>query len=135
MDFIINLLISAGVLILMAYILPQVTIKSFLTALLVALLIGFLNATVGWLLRAIGNLFTLFLLSFIIRLIVTAIVIKIADKLVRGFEVRGFWPALLIAIALAVASTLVDSTRADETGETYSSLNKSSKIELLSTNA
>lgn len=114
MDFIINLLISAVVLIIMAYILPQVTIKSFLTALGVALLIGLLNATIGWLLRAVGNLFTLFLLSFIIRLIVTAIVIKIADKLVRGFEVRGFWPALLIAIALAIASTLVDSTRADE---------------------
>ena len=114
MDFIINLLISAGVLMLMAYILPQVTIKSFLTALGVALLIGFLNATVGWLLRAVGNLFTLFLLSFVIRLVVTAIVIKIADKLVKGFEVRGFWPALVIAIALAIASTLFDSTKADE---------------------
>jgi putative membrane protein len=99
----------------MAYILPQVTIKSFLTALLVALLIGFLNATVGWLLRAVGNLITLFLLSFIVRLIVTAVVIKIADKLISGFEVRGFWPALLIAIALSVATTLFDSTRADET--------------------
>ena len=118
MDFIINLLVSAVVLIIMAYILPQVTIRSFLTALGVALLIGLLNATVGWLLRAIGNLFTLFLLSFFIRLIVTAIVIKIADKLVRGFEVRGFWPALLIAIALAIASTLVDSTRADGSAET-----------------
>jgi len=131
MDFIINLLISAGVLILMAYILPQVTIKSFLTALWVAILIGLLNATIGWLLRAVGNLFTLFLLSFIIRLVVTAIVIKIVDKLVRGFEVRGFWPALLIAIALAVASTLVDSTRADETGATYSSLHQIKTTEQL----
>ena len=122
MDFIINLLISAGVLILMAYILPQVTVRSFLTALWVAILIGLLNATVGWLLRAIGNLFTLFLLSFIIRLVVTAIVIKIADKLVRGFEVRGFWPALVIAIALAIASTLFDSTRADETTGDYNAL-------------
>jgi len=131
MDFIINLLISAGVLILMAYILPQVTIKSFLTALWVAILIGLLNATIGWLLRAVGNLFTLFLLSFIIRLIVTAIVIKIADKLVRGFEVRGFWPALVIAIALAIASTLVDSTRADETTGDYNALYQVKKTEQL----
>jgi len=132
MDFIINLLISAGVLILMAYILPQVTIKSFLTALWVAILIGLLNATIGWLLRAVGNLFTLFLLSFIIRLIVTAIVIKIADKLVRGFEVRGFWPALVIAIALAIASTLVDSTQADETTGDYNALHQIKSTELLS---
>ena len=114
MDFIINLLVSAGVLLLLAYIMPQVHVKSFLTALWVALLIGILNATVGFLLRFIGNLFTLFLLSFVIKLIVTAIVIKIADKLTRNFEVKGFWPALVIAIALAIASTLVDSTRADD---------------------
>ncbi|MGV3588656.1 MAG: phage holin family protein [Adhaeribacter sp.] len=114
MDFIINLLVSAGVLLLLAYVMPQVHVKSFLTALWVALLIGILNATVGLVLRFIGNLFTLFLLSFIIKLIVTAIVIKIADKLTRNFEVKGFWPALIIAIALAIASTLVDRTRADE---------------------
>ena len=114
MDFIINLLVSAGVLLLLAYIMPQVHVKSFLTALWVALLIGILNATIGFLLRFIGNLFTLFLLSFIIKLIVTAIVIKIADKLTRNFEVKGFWPALVIAIALAIASTLVDRTRADD---------------------
>ena len=114
MDFIINLLVSAGVLLLLAYIMPQVHVKSFLTALWVALLIGILNATIGFLLRFIGNLFTLFLLSFIIKLIVTAIVIKIADKLTRNFEVKGFWPALVIAIALAIASTLVDRTQADD---------------------
>jgi putative membrane protein len=122
MDFIINLLISAGVLMLMAYIMPQVHIKSFLTALWVALLIGILNATVGLLLRFVGNLFTLFLLSFIIRLIVTAIVIKLADKLTRNFEVKGFWPALVIAIALAIASTIVDSTRADRDYNDYEAL-------------
>ena len=122
MDFIINLLISAGVLMLLAYIMPQVHIKSFLTALWVALLIGILNATIGWLLRAVGNLFTLFLLSFVIRLIVTAIVIKIADKLTRNFEVKGFWPALVIAIALALASTLVDRSRSDGDASPYESL-------------
>ncbi|GEO03629.1 hypothetical protein AAE02nite_12930 [Adhaeribacter aerolatus] len=114
MDFIINLLVSAGVLLVLAYLMPQVHVKSFLTALWVALLIGLLNATVGLVLRFIGNLFTLFLLSFIIKLIVTAVVIKIADKLTRNFEVKGFWPALIIAIALAIASTLVDRARADD---------------------
>ena len=128
MDFIINLLISAGVLMLMAFMLPQVHVKSFLTALWVALLIGILNATVGWLLRAVGNLFTLFLLSFIIRLIVTAIVIKIADKLTRNFEVKGFWPALVIAIALALASTLVDNFRSEGESSPYEAFHKSEML-------
>lgn len=120
MDFLINLLVSAGVLMLLAYLMPQVHIKSFLTALWVALLIGILNATVGFLLRFIGNLFTLFLLGFFIRLIVTAVVIKIADKLTRNFEVKGFWPAIVIAIALAIAGALIDRSRADDnTYESY----------------
>jgi putative membrane protein len=108
MHFIINLLISAVVIFIIAYIMPQVTIKSFGTAIIVAILIGLLNATVGFLLRLPMNLLTLGLLSFVVRLIVTAIVIKIADKLVRGFEVKGFMPALVMAIAMALAGTLID---------------------------
>ena len=109
-EFIVSLLVSAGVILLMAYILPSVTVKSFGTALWVAILIGIFNATIGWLLRFPLNLVTFFLLEFVVRLIVTALMIKLADKLVRNFEVRGFWPALLIAIALAAATTLVSRT-------------------------
>ncbi len=114
MNFILNLLISAGVLMLMAYILPQVRIKSFGTALWVAFLVGILNATVGLILRLPLNLVTFFLLSFVVRLVVTAVIIKLVDKLVSNFEVRGFWPALVIAIALAIAGTLLNRNEAEE---------------------
>jgi putative membrane protein len=114
MEFIVNLIVSAGVLMLMAYIMPQVTVKSFMTALGVALLVGILNATVGFLLRFPLNLVTFFLLGFLVRLIVTAIMIKLTDKLMTNFKVDGFWPALVIAIALAAAGTLVDRVMTDE---------------------
>lgn len=119
MNFIINLLVSAGVLFLLAYIMPQVHIKSFLTALWVAFLIGLLNATVGLLLSFPLNLVTFFLLSFVVRLVVTAIIIKLVDKLVRNFEVKGFWPALVIAIALAIAGTLLDRNEAEDRSNDY----------------
>ena len=122
MNFILNLLVSAGVIFLLAYIMPQVHVKSFLTALWVAFLIGILNATIGLLLRFPLNLVTFFLLSFIVKLIVTAIIIKLVDKLVRNFEVKGFWPALVIAIAVAVASTLLDSNDAERNAEYESSM-------------
>ncbi len=114
MNFIINLLISAGVLMLMAYIMPQVKIKSFGTALWVAFLVGILNATVGLLLRLPLNLVTFFLLSFVVRLVITAVIIKLVDKLVGNFEIKGFWPALVIAIALAIAGTLLNRNEAQE---------------------
>ncbi len=103
-------MVSAGVILLLAYILPQVKIKSFWTALWVAILVAILNFLIGWLLRGVLNLVTFFLLTSIVRIIVAAVVIKLADKLVRNFEIKGFWPALVIAIALAAVSYFLDSS-------------------------
>jgi putative membrane protein len=86
---------------------PTVKIRSFGTAILVALVIGVLNATIGWLLRLPLNLITFFLLSFFIRLLVTAIVIKIADAIFSGFEVKSFQAAVILACIMAVAGSLV----------------------------
>ncbi|MDX5421067.1 MAG: phage holin family protein [Hymenobacteraceae bacterium] len=107
MDFIINLLVSAGVIVLLAYAMPSVHVKSFWTALWVAFLVALFNATIGLLLGFIFNLFTLFLLRVIVNLIVTALMIKLVDKLVSNFKVDGFWPALVIAIVNALAIALV----------------------------
>jgi putative membrane protein len=107
MNWILQLLINAGILVLAAKLMPSVKIKSFGTAVLVALVIGILNATIGALLRFPLNLLTLYLLSFFVRLIVLAIVIKIADKFFAGFEVRNFTTAVILACIMAVAGSLL----------------------------
>lgn len=107
MSFILELLINAGVLFLLAALLPSVNIKSYGTAIGVALVIGLLNATIGFLLRLPLNVVTLGLLSFVVRLVVTAIMIKLADKLFSGFEVKGWGAAFLLAICIAIAGTLL----------------------------
>ncbi|PVY40696.1 phage holin family protein [Pontibacter virosus] len=127
MDFILNLLVSAGVILLLAYALPQVHVKSFLTALWVAFLIGLFNATVGWLLRGILNLVSFFLLEAIIGLIVTALMIKLVDKLVGNFKVDGWWPAFVIAIATAIALALLGWARGGD--EEYAKLDNKPKLE------
>jgi putative membrane protein len=107
MSWILQLLINAAVLLLASKIMPAVKIRSYGTAVLVALVIGILNATIGALLRFPLNLFTLYLLQFFVRLIVLAIVIKITDKLFSGFEVRSFTTALLLALIMAIVGSLV----------------------------
>ena len=107
MYWIIQLLANAGVLLLTAYILPGVKIKNFGTALGVAFVIGLLNATIGALIRFPLNLVTFWILSFFVRLFVTAVMIKLADYLFKGFEVRSFATALVVAIILAVAGTIL----------------------------
>lgn len=108
MNFIIELLVNAGVLFLVAALLPSVNIKSYGTAILVALVIGLLNATIGFLLRLPLNIITLGFLSFIVRLIVSAVMIKLADKLFSGFEVKGWGAAFLLAICIAIAGALLN---------------------------
>lgn len=107
MNWIVQLLINAGVLLLASKLMPTVKIRSFGTAILVALVIGFLNATIGAIIRFPLNLVTLFFLSFFVRLIVLAIVIKIADKLFSGFEVSSFSAAVILACIMAVAGSLL----------------------------
>lgn len=107
MNFIVQLLINAAILLGMTYILPTVTVRNFKTAILVALVIGILNATVGFLIRLPLNVVTLGLLSFIIHLFVTAVMIKIADLFFSDFQVKGFAPAVIIALVMAIVGSLM----------------------------
>lgn len=109
MHFILQLLLDAAVLVLLSRMMSSVHIRSFGTAVGVALVIGFLNTTVGFLLRLPMNILTLGLLSFLVRLIVTAIVIQLTDSLFSGFKVSGFGSAFLIACVMAFAATVFDS--------------------------
>jgi putative membrane protein len=109
MDFIIHLLINAAVIFVVAYIMPQIHIRNYGLAIIVAIVIGLLNATIGFLLRLPLNVVTLGLLSFFVRLLVTAVIIKLVDKLFRGFEIKGFWPALVLALVMALAGSFLDS--------------------------
>lgn len=106
MSFILELLFDALVLILLSRYMSSVHVKSYGTAVVVALVIAVLNATIGALIRFPLNLLTLFLLGFLVRLFVTALMIKLADAFLSGFRVDSFRAALIIAVVLALAGAL-----------------------------
>ena len=106
MNFIFELLFNALVLLLLSKYMTTVHVKNYGTALGVALVVALLNATIGALLRFPLNLVTLFFLSFIVRLIVTALMIKLADMFFKDFQVDGFKTALIVAVILAIAGAL-----------------------------
>ncbi len=112
MNLILHLLVDAAVIFGLAYVMPQVDVKSFGKALLVAIFLGLLNATLGWILRGIGNLVTFFALSFVIRLVVTALLLKLVDSFMSSLTIQGFWPALVIALGVAVAGAILDQALA-----------------------
>ncbi|RYZ18293.1 MAG: hypothetical protein EOP49_49810 [Sphingobacteriales bacterium] len=55
---------------------------------------------------------TLFFLTGIVRIVVTAILLKLIDKMMGSFTIAGFWPALVIAITVAIVGAIVDGALA-----------------------
>ena len=87
-----------------AHILPGVHVENFTTSLVVALVLGIINAFLKpvLLLRTLPiNILTLGLFTFILN----AILIILVTKLVPGFKVDGFLWALIFAAVLSIANT------------------------------
>ena len=108
MNFFIRLLISALVAFGLSSLLPGVHIDSFVTALILALVLAVLNM----LLKPIMVILTLpiTIITFgLFLLVINAAIILLASKLVDGFKVDGFWWALLFSILLSVVTSILHS--------------------------
>jgi len=99
-------LVSAVALVVVAYIVPGITVSGFVVALIAALVIGFLNATIGLILKVITFPITLLTLG-IFWFVVNAIILELASAIVSGFEVRSFWSAFVGAIVLAIVNMVL----------------------------
>ncbi|MBF0318901.1 MAG: phage holin family protein [Nitrospirae bacterium] len=84
-----------------AYLLPGVKVASFWSALIVALAIGVLNAILRPVLVILTLPVTVLTLGLFL-LVINAIIILIVDKIVKGFEVNGFFTAILFSVILTV---------------------------------
>ncbi len=93
--------LSALSLIIVAHIVPGFEIKGFGTALIAALVIGLVNATIGLILKILTLPITI--LTFgIFLFVINALMLKFSTIFVSGFVVKGFLPAFLGAIVLAI---------------------------------
>ncbi len=106
LHWIINWLLSAVSLIIVANVISGIHVNGFGTALIAAIVIGLVNATIGLLLKIITFPLTILTLG-LFWLIINALMLKLAAALVPGFRVIGFLPAFLGAILLTLVSTLL----------------------------
>jgi len=106
MAFLLRWVLSALSLLVVGRLIPGFQVQGFGTALLAALVLGFLNATLGAVLAVLT--FPLTLLTFgLFDFVVMAFIIWIVTAVVPGFHVTGFFPAFFGAIVLALVSTLL----------------------------
>lgn len=106
MNFLLRLLLSALAVLLLANILPGVTVDSYGIAVLVAVVLSLLNLIVKPLLIILTLPVTLITLGLFL-LVINAVIILLASKLVTGFSVDGFWTALLFSLLLSLLQAVL----------------------------
>jgi len=108
MIFLLRILLTAVVVVFLAKFLPGVTVAGYLTAIIVALVLALLNLIV----KPVLILFTLpvTILTFgLFLIVINAIIILLADAFIDGFDVSGFWIAVLFSILLSIFQSLLFS--------------------------
>jgi len=100
MNFLIKILVTGLAVLISSYILPGVHVEGMLTAVIVAAVLALLNASIKPLLIILTIPITVFTLGLFL-LVINALMIMLAGKIVPGFTVEGFWYALLFGIVLA----------------------------------
>lgn len=107
-NFILKIIISAAVVFALAHLLPGVTVNDYLTAILVAFVLGMLNTIVRPILVILTLPVTILSLGLFL-LVINVIIIYLADKLVGGFSVDGFWWALIFSLLLSFFNSILFS--------------------------
>ena len=101
-----NWLLSGLSLIIVAHLVPGFEVEGLFAALIAPIVIGLVNATVGFILKIVT--FPITLLTFgLFLLVINALMLELAAFLVPGFAVHGFFSALFGAILLSLVSTVL----------------------------
>lgn len=108
MKFLFRILISTAAVLLTGWLLPDtwVHVDGLLSALIVAVVLAFLNQVVKPILILLTIPVTFATLGLFL-LAINAGVIMIADYFVDGFRVNGFWCALGFSIVLSIINALL----------------------------
>ncbi|MDX2081963.1 MAG: phage holin family protein [Terrimicrobiaceae bacterium] len=109
MELLITWLVTSVAVWITAAVLPGFHIKNFGSAILVAAIFGILNALLGWLFFAVFTVLTLgiaWLLAFITKWIVNAILLKITDAFTTHLKIDNFGWALAGALVISLVSSL-----------------------------
>lgn len=107
MKFLLRWLIYSITIFVVAELIGLIEVNSGTTLILAALILGILNA---WL-KPLLILITLpisFLTLGIFVIVINSFLLKLTDLLIRGFEVGGFFNAVLASICISIVSIILE---------------------------
>jgi len=106
MKFVMRIIVTSIVAFGLSYVLSGISIDTFWTAIVVAIVLAILNAIV----KPVLILFTLPITLVTLGLflfVINALIILLAEHLITGFRVDGFWWALLFSLLLSFVTSLM----------------------------
>ncbi len=108
MKLILRILLSALAVVVLSEILPGVGVDTYTTAIIVAVVLSLLNFIVKPILILLTLPVTIITFGLFL-LIINAIIILLADKLITGFSVDTIWWALLFSLLLSFLQSILFS--------------------------
>jgi putative membrane protein len=106
LKLLLNWILSALALWAVSRVVPGFYVSGIGAALIAAIAIGFINATLGFILKVITFPLTILTLG-IFWLIINAVMIELASAFVPGFQVRSFAAAFWGGIVLAILQMIL----------------------------
>jgi len=100
MNYIFKVLLTALAVLVIAYLLPGVTVDDYGTAIWVAFIVGILFSILKPILVVLTLPVTILTLGLFL-FVINAAMILLANSWIDGFSVSGFWTALLFSILLS----------------------------------
>jgi len=101
-------LLNAVALLVVAYLLPGITVASFGSALVAALVLGLLNSLVKPVLVLLTLPITIVTLGLFL-IVLNALLFWFAGSILKGFQVNGFWWAVIGALLYSLISGLLSA--------------------------
>jgi putative membrane protein len=108
MNLILKLLLTAVAVVVLAKILPGVTVAGYVSAVIVAVVLAVLRLIVKPILVILTLPVTIVTLGLFL-LIINAIIILMADYFISGFGVRNIWWALIFSLLLSFLQSIFHS--------------------------
>ncbi|HTK00831.1 MAG TPA: phage holin family protein [Bordetella sp.] len=108
MSLILVWILNAVALLVVAYLLPGIAVASFGSALLAALVLGLLNMLVKPVLVLLTLPITIVTLGLFL-IILNALLFWFAGSILKGFQVNGFWWAVIGAVLYSIISGLLST--------------------------
>jgi putative membrane protein len=106
MKLLFRILITSILVLLISHFMTGVHVKDFVTALLVAVVLGLFNVFIKPIFVVLTLPFTIFTLGLFL-LVINAVIILLCTNIVGGFAVNSFWTALLFSIVLSLSQSIL----------------------------